>query len=797
MRSASPHGWNLRARGEGARGTGAVWVLVALLVAAAPARAGEQRTFEPGSLIIPMDLAYQDHGMLQAYGLVFQLLRSGVVVHWVIDPNKTWHAADCDTPGDECVWDCAEQGSGVKCPYPTASPDFYAAAEVVWDGEGQMTAGDVIDRHGYRGGPFVIDATDVAVAEPIIDAWNDPSLWGANPWADRTVFEVVTVHRATAAFEGYVRKKMVAAPTIAVFSDGNEDIATGYLRAAGIRQSNGSEFPAAKCGGAGTCGPGTPNPDMLTVPSVAGDMGTCETPNTDHRNGALFTPEGLPAYCQIMSMHWNVTDRESVECDGGACPATQAECNGETITYHGHEVVAEVRQFLRYPTHFFAECQAVNAYENTVPNPEWPFLDDPDREGHFLTTTGTPPDCPCTDADFECVTGGCDGGTRDCCLPRNVKELGAGYLIANQPASDTLQIFHPEVPYNQMDGPFQTVGGSEPAYNLSSYLGTTYKNNMDVTFITGPAGPGDQDLWMTGFMDGICAIGSDDVQPGQCVFGKVSYLGGHRYQTAVPISQNPDSQGTRLFLNALFEADCVTALGQPRMSVSWVGDQVVTLQAVPGGGRFTAHYANAGQGAALDALLVITLPAGVSASDLEPGSTQVGSEVSWDLGAVSGIAAQPGDPPKSGGRWLDLEFVDFGDYVLAARLEYRVGVTPLVAGPVDLTVRVRSDRDGDGIADGDDPNPDDPYACGDSDGDTCDDCSVAGVSEPDNDGPDADGDGICDAGEGQNGNNNNGSASGDDRGCGCRSGASPAGGAPLSLPLLGLLLLGLLLRRRR
>ena len=29
----------------------------------------------------------------------------------------------------------------------------------------------------------------------------------------------------------------------------------------------------------------------------------------------------------------------------------------------------EVREFLQYSTHFFAECQAVNAYENTSPNP--------------------------------------------------------------------------------------------------------------------------------------------------------------------------------------------------------------------------------------------------------------------------------------------------------------------------------------------------------------------------------------------------------------------------------------------
>ena len=102
-----------------------------------------------------------------------------------------------------------------------------------------------------------------------------------------------------------------------------------------------------------------------------------------------FTSDGVPAYCQIMSMHWGVNDRETVECEGGDCGADQASCGGKAITYHGHEVVAEVRAFLEFPVHFFAECQAVNAYENTVPNPAWPYLDDAGRMGHYLTTTGT------------------------------------------------------------------------------------------------------------------------------------------------------------------------------------------------------------------------------------------------------------------------------------------------------------------------------------------------------------------------------------------------------------------------
>lgn len=643
--------------------TPALLALFAVLLAAPGDARAEQRTFDSGSLIIPMDLSYQSDGVYQAYGLLYELLRQGVPVAWVIDPEKTWHHAPCDTPGDECAWDCAEEGSGIKCAYPTASPDFFAATEVLWSDRGDP-AGTVIANHGYRAGPFVIDAANRAAAAAIIDAWNDQAAWAANPWAERDVFGVVSVHEATASFTGFVSKEMIAAPTIAVFADGNENIATSYLRAAGIPQSNGEEFPRAKCRD-DDCGPGTNNPDMLTVPSVAGDMGTCDAPSNDHKNGALFTASGDPAYCQIMSMHWDVKDREKVECGGDDCPATPEECAGVPITYHGHEVVAEVRSFLQYATHFFAECQAVNAYENTAPNPDWPYLDDAGRLGHFLTTQGTPPPCPCNpgpgEGEFECVVDGCGAGV-DCCLPGDDKQVGAGFLIADSPAP--YQVLRPDVAYMQFDGVFEPQGGSEPAYNLSTYLMTEYHNDRDVTFITADNGPGVQDVWMTGYLDGECDISegpivlaapdgakADGDAPAYCG-GKVSYLGGHSYS---------DKRGQRLFLNALFEAECVT-------NANWPGD---------------------------------------------------------------------------------------------------------------------GDADGDGVPNGDDEFPNDPNRCGDSDGDTCDDCSVAGTSDPGNDGPDEDGDGVCDAGE------DDAEADGSGGGCGCRA---ADGGASALLVLFAMVLA---LRRRR
>ncbi len=789
-------------------------IVVLFLVLTSPVLAGYDRDFEAGSLIVPMDLTYQDHGMFQAYGMLFHLLKNGITVYWVIDENKTWHHASCDTAGDECTWDCAEEGSGAKCPYPTASPDFYAAAQVIWDGEGQMSPGDPINDHGYRGGPFVIDSADKDAALVIINVWNDPATWVANPWADRTVFQVVSVHEATAAFSGYVRKEMVAAPTIAVFADGNEDIATNYLRAAGIPQSNGNEFPQAKCGAA-NCGPGTDNPDMLTVPSIMGDMGTCDNPNYDHKNGALFTEDGIPAYCQIMTMHWDVRDREKVECNGGACPATQAECSGEMFTYHGHEVVAEVREFLQYPVHFFAECQGVNAYENTVPNPDWPYLDDSGRLGHYLTTTGTPPDCAndadcdSPETDYECIPQACDNRTRDCCQPSGDKEKGAGFLIADQPNQDTIKVLFPEIPYNQFDGKFGTVGGSEPAYNLSTFLQTTYKNDLEIVFITGPNGPGNQDVWMSGFIDGECWIGYQS--PVDCYMGKISFLGGHAYKTDLPLSTNEDSQGTRLFLNALFEADCVTDQAQPDVDLSLVGDVVVAASSLPVESTYTAGYNNTGLGFPLDAVLSLELPANTSATEFETPGTETNNILSWIIGSIGAVPQRPGDPSTSGSRWATVEFPATGTYPLNVGLEYRVGVSTHRVGPFILNVEVKTDTDGDGVADDVDPHPNDPFACGDSDGDTCDDCSVAGSFAPDNDGPDSDGDGLCDAGDpdldggDQDGGVTDGgdagggdTGGGDQTGSGKSSGCDCASSPSTTSPLLFLgLIFSLLVYRRR
>src|SRR6185503_21263474 len=103
---------------------------------------------------------------------------------------------------------CAIEGSGVKCAYPTASPDFTATTKVIWDDAGTAARDSMLGTHGYRGGPFVIDASQRDAALTLIDVWNDESKWAANPWAMRSEFHVVSVHEATVAFTANSAREM-------------------------------------------------------------------------------------------------------------------------------------------------------------------------------------------------------------------------------------------------------------------------------------------------------------------------------------------------------------------------------------------------------------------------------------------------------------------------------------------------------------------------------------------------------------------------------------------------------------
>ncbi|HEX2571037.1 MAG TPA: hypothetical protein VH877_15865 [Polyangia bacterium] len=527
-----------------------VFVMVAWVLQALPAQAQQAQQFPAGSLIIPMDIDYQDASMLRAFGLLYQLLRADIPVNWCIQPGKTLYVGTTPNPNA-----------------PNAV-DFVASAQ-------DIRTNATITAHGYRGGPFVIDAGDASRALQVIAAWN-------------TATPLVGVHRATADFTATVSRRLVSAPNIGINGDGNEAIAFGYLNAAGIPDSRGNAWSSA-------------SPDLLTPAQVAGPT------TTSHQDGRLFGASGLPVYCQLMSMHWTVQRTATNE-----------------------EAIAEMRNFLTYPTHLFAECQAVNMLEDSA-------------NGHFVTTnnrTAAP------------------ASSLKCSSTPN----GNGLCAAPQPT--TVQFFNSSLPFAQLDGPFRTVGGSEPSYGWAT--GSQYYDEGIVMMRNSTASAyGVDDLWMTGYATTtgtICYI-NDEVPRAECAAeGKVSYLGGHQYTTKTPLTTNPTSQGTRLFLNSLFEADCATASGQPALTLTKDGPANTTSALV----TYTLSWSNQGPGIAIGAQLVDVLPPGASFVSASNGGTVSGSTVTWNLGEIGS--------QSFGQVTLTVTLGSYGSYVNAATLNYTVGV---------------------------------------------------------------------------------------------------------------------------
>lgn len=235
------------------RRRGAAGVLAAALAGlalAVPPAAAVVTSFSPGSLIIPMDTdtAGQNNGMLTAYGLVYELLRNGVPVAWVINPAK-----------------------------PANGIDFSVAfAGALQD----VRTGATLAPRSYRGGPFLVASGDAAAALPIVQAFQAVA-------GDQTA-----VHRLQGAnsINVDVARFLGAAPRLAVVKDTNEAVAFNDLNAARIPDSSGGTWSAA-------------SPDLLTEADIVGP-----TTSTDD-DGALFNGAGprVPRYCHVTSMHMNAS----------------------------------------------------------------------------------------------------------------------------------------------------------------------------------------------------------------------------------------------------------------------------------------------------------------------------------------------------------------------------------------------------------------------------------------------------------------------------------------------------------
>ncbi|MDB4959446.1 MAG: Tryptophan synthase alpha chain [Myxococcales bacterium] len=696
--------------------------------------------------------------MFLAYGLVYKLLQNGVPISWVIKPGKrlstivtspngaseagTTATITATQPHNLNVGDIvliAGVGvngyNGTRTVTSVVSPTKFTmtlpVSGLAVSGGGTVTPSDftasATDKQGgptitsypYRGGPFVIDQPDAAGANPIITAWQT-----ANP--------VTVVHVATTAFSGYVKRELIAAPSIAMFADGNENIAFNYVNSAKIPDSAGNAWANG-------------GPDVLTPAQVAGT--TCPSNNsldcigTPHDDGALFDSNHVPRYCQMMSMHWNRG------CTTAGCTSTGTNAQSPL----GREVVREYRSFLKFPTHLFTECQAANAVENNT-NASVTIAATPagatevGSTATFKTTTAH----SFSVGDAILVTGVASAGTvAIAASPNGATEAGSiatftttaahnlgigsvvvvsgigvagyngtwivlsvptattfttmlsawnstnppspttglaasgggtvaktyngnwtvatvpsttaftatltvsglaasgggsvnsfnglfltttGYAIDNQPTD--VDSYNFDQPFAQMDGAFKTTAGSEPSYTIP--VGGGYKA-QDVVMLTERGTPvGTSDVWMTGFLDGKCLTTQEFCDP-SFAQGKVSFLGGHNYGTTLPISNGGGtSQGTRLFLDALFEAPCATDLGSASLNLFKTAPGSVVS---PGSATYTITAFNNGSSVAGNVVITDVLAPGttfVSASPGSPTCTQAAGTVTCNLGNMNG-----------------------------------------------------------------------------------------------------------------------------------------------------------------
>ncbi|HEU4382845.1 MAG TPA: hypothetical protein VFR85_05000, partial [Anaeromyxobacteraceae bacterium] len=258
-----------RARGRARTSTA---LLAAALALPAPALAAN-RTFAINSLIIPMQVEYQeDEAIIDAYGLVYTILRHNpervaalkrpVTFYWIIAPNKL-SAYRCNTntstlpsyatlnDNDGCDF-VVQRATGR--PVALLNPDnteqspfdVYASA---YTPSGGPARGNLVAVGGsrkvmkYLGGAFVVDAAD---RQAFFEMLTDYASELAQYRSATTNPNYVKIHSARISFTAPVLRKLNARPPlIAVANTAGASFLTDVLLQAGlgVLQSPWSQTP--------------------------------------------------------------------------------------------------------------------------------------------------------------------------------------------------------------------------------------------------------------------------------------------------------------------------------------------------------------------------------------------------------------------------------------------------------------------------------------------------------------------------------------------------------------------------
>ncbi|HYO72542.1 MAG TPA: hypothetical protein VEU33_41365 [Archangium sp.] len=219
--------------------------------------------FEQGSLIIPMQRAYQTQcGAVSAYGLVYRFLQKGVTIYWAVQPTKTSHhrcknTSDAAIHIDGCDMEVAKDSGWPVSLLNNATGAFIDEFDTFDTrgnpngmGEGPFRVKNTQKRLRYMGGPFIIEAAEAAKAIQLLkedahfELFRGPE--GAANCAPGTAFNV-RVHRANNAFVAPIARIMNEVPPPIALVEGRNTSSAGSVGI--LRQylfNAGLNFPGAE-----------------------------------------------------------------------------------------------------------------------------------------------------------------------------------------------------------------------------------------------------------------------------------------------------------------------------------------------------------------------------------------------------------------------------------------------------------------------------------------------------------------------------------------------------------------------
>ena len=352
--------------------------------------------FEQGSLIIPMQKAYQDDcGVVSAYGLVYRLLQQNVTIYWGVNPAKASHHrcknkanptnATPPVPTSDALFvdGCdvtVSKDSGKPVSLLDASGNFvedwstYSSLDVPNNmGEAAFKVNKDRKFLRYMGGPFIIDATDAPRALALL---KDPSLATyfskfrtpancASKGMGGAFF--VNIHRANNEFVAPIARIInEVPPPIALVRGvnssgvGSVEILVAYLQNAGLK-STAVPDPNE----------GTFEKHGLIYDVLDQDKDLISTPT--YPKGKLNAPDPLAPtksfYKVMWAPHW---DGIKDEYKGASSPPPgQDKVNTKPDPKVLESGLNNIAAFVDSGNSIFNECASIATYENAW-NPATP-----------------------------------------------------------------------------------------------------------------------------------------------------------------------------------------------------------------------------------------------------------------------------------------------------------------------------------------------------------------------------------------------------------------------------------------